>query len=279
METVLTPESSVRQPDRLLRSMARDVAASSVLFRQLLLRNLRYGYRQSLLGVTWAFIPPVAIAGAFVLMGRSKVLSVGTTSIPYPAYVTISVILWQTFAEAVNAPIGAVAESRSLLARLNFPCEAVLFAKVAEVGLNLVVKLALVGAVIWWYSLPVGWTVALVPPAATSLILFGTFVGMILAPVGLLYRDIPRAIPILLLFWMFVTPVVVPVPEHGLFASLVRLNPLSVLVVTVRELATAQRVSSIGTFLVVVAVSLVGNTLGLITMRLAMPYVAERASG
>ena len=87
MPTLLRAESDLRHPRRFLVSLIRDARRSAVLFEQLLLRSLRNTYRQSLLGLSWAFIPPIATAMAFALMGRAKVVSIATTDVPYTAFV------------------------------------------------------------------------------------------------------------------------------------------------------------------------------------------------
>jgi lipopolysaccharide transport system permease protein len=278
-QTILRADSDLRRPRRFSRSLVRDLHRSGVLFEQLLLRSLRNTYRQSLLGFLWVFIPPIAIAMAFALMGRAKVLSIATTELPYVAYVIINMALWQTFVEAVNAPIGALAESRSIMTRIYFPPEAMLLAKMAEVILNFTVKLLLMTAVFIWYDLPVMWTAFLTPVAVLSLILFGTAIGLILAPVSALYKDIAKALPIVFLFWMFVTPVVFPVPETGVFALLVQLNPVTSLLVTIRELASAPGLTYLSSFVMISAVAVAGNVIGLLILRAAMPYVAERVFG
>ena len=43
--------------------------------------------------------------------------------------------------------------------------------------------------------------------------------------------------------WMFVTPVVFPLPTTGVFATVVRANPVTPLLMTTRELATSGVIS------------------------------------
>ena len=279
MPTLLRAESDLRHPRRFLVSLIRDARRSAVLFEQLLLRSLRNTYRQSLLGLSWAFIPPIATAMAFALMGRAKVVSIATTDVPYTAFVIINMALWQTFVEAVNAPMTGLAEARSMMTRISFPKETIIVAKVVEVIINFAVKLLLIAAVFIWYGLPVGWTAALMPLAVLALILFGTFIGLILAPLSVLYKDIARALPIVFLFWMFITPVIFPIPSTGVFAVMVQLNPVTPLLVTIRELASSLPLSHFSSFLVVSGVAVGGNLIGLVIFRAAMPYVAERVFG
>jgi len=275
-ETVHTPESHLRHPLRLAREMVGALAASRSLAWQLALRDLRAQYRQSLLGVAWAFLPPVVLAAGFTLASRGNVIRVGATDIPYPAYVLLSTVLWQTFVEALNGPVAGVAAARSLLARVAFPRESIVLAKLVEIAANLLVKLVLVVAVFWWYAVPVAPTVIAAPLALASLVLFGTLIGLLLAPFGLLYRDVGRGLALLTGAWLMLTPVVYPVPTAGTFATLVRWNPVTALLVTTRELATTGVVSDPARFAIVTAASLLGLLVTWVVFRLAMPFVVER---
>ncbi len=185
-------------------------------------------------------------------------IRVGETDIPYPAYVMFSTSLWQAFVEAMNGPVAGVAAARSLLARVSFPREAIVLAKLIEIGANLLVKLVLVIALFWWFAVPVAPTVVLAPLTLASLVLFGTLVGLFLAPLGLLHRDVSRGLALLTGTRLLLTPVVYPVPESGTFATLVRWNPVTPLLVTTRELATTGVVSEPLRFAVLTALSLGG---------------------
>jgi lipopolysaccharide transport system permease protein len=270
--------SALREPKQFLRSVGADLRSSIVLAEELLLRSLRNSYRQSLLGYAWAFLPPVAIAFAFAILGRAKVINIGPTELPYVAFVVFNIALWQTFTEALNAPSAALLEARSFISRINFPKEALFLAKLGEILINFAVKVVLIVAVLIWYRVPLQPTAMLAPLAVLLLILLGTFLGLLLAPLSALYKDVSKALPIVTLFWMFMTPVVFPIPESGLFALVVQLNPVTPLLVTARELVTSDRLSMAGSFYVLGALALAGNVLGLLVFRLALPYVAERIS-
>ena len=53
---VYTPDSALRRPIQLLRSLARDLGKSRELATTLLMRNLKAQYRQTILGCLWAFL-------------------------------------------------------------------------------------------------------------------------------------------------------------------------------------------------------------------------------
>lgn len=277
-ETVYTPESALRHPGRLLREMAHDLSASRELAWRLMVRDISANYRQSFLGFAWALLPPVVLAAGFTLAGNANVINIASTELPYPAYVMFSMMLWQTFVESLNGPVQAVANAKPMLSRINFPRESIVLAKLGEVAFNFAVKLVLIVAVFLWYAIPITGKALLAPLALLQLVMLGTFFGLLLAPLGALYQDVAQGLAVFTGLWLFLTPVVYPVPTAGTFATIVRLNPVTPLLVATRELATTGELSDPYRFLTVSAVAWVGLLLTWVTFRLAMPFAIERVS-
>ena len=70
-KVVYTPASQMRTPALLVRSMFKDLAASRELAWRLFVRDVSAQYRQSILGLFWAFFPPV-LSGLVLLYFNLK---------------------------------------------------------------------------------------------------------------------------------------------------------------------------------------------------------------
>ncbi|MEA5572774.1 ABC transporter permease [Calothrix sp. UHCC 0171] len=278
IEKIYTPESSLKHPIKLFRQMWEDLLASRELAWRLMVRDINSQYRQSLLGVSWAFLPPIIMALGFTLANQASVIQVGKTDLPYPAYVMFSTVLWQTFVESLNAPLQALTQAKALLAKVNFPREALVLAKLGEIIFNFGIKVILIIGLFICFQISVNWTVILAPIAIIHLIFLGLFLGILLAPLGLLYLDVSRGLSLITGFWLFMTPVVYPVPKSGLFSNLVKLNPVTPLLVTARELTTSTQLSQLTEFWLVSGLTFLGLIITWIFFRLAMPFVIERIS-
>jgi len=110
------------------------------------------------------------------------------------------------------------------------------------------------------------------------LVLFGTAIGLFLAPISTLYGDVARALPLVMSPCLLLTPVIYPPPESGVFGALVRLNPVTSLLVTVRDLATTGVVSYPVEFWGASGLMVVLLGLGWMFYRLTMPFIIERMS-
>ncbi len=275
--TVYDAASDLRRPGEFLRHLWRDVVASGELSMVLFSRDIKATYRQSVLGIFWAFVPPIVFALGFTLLSKAKVVNFGETDIPYPAYVMLSMILWQTFQESVSAPMGGLAESQAILKRVRFPPEAVILSRLLGVLFNFSIKLVLLVAVLVWYRIAVTPSSLLALLPLCSLILFGTFLGLLMAPLAVLFQDFSRGLTVVFVFWLFATPVVYPVPESGTFATIVRYNPASSLLVTTREALLDTELSLLPQFFLMSAIGFVGLVLALVLFRISLPYVIERS--
>lgn len=272
------PESRIRHPLQLLRQMWRDLLACRGLAWQLMVRDISAQYRQSILGLFWAFIPPIVTAVGLTFARNVNIVNLGDTELPYPAYVMFSTAIWQTFTEALNSPLQELNTAKGMLAKINFPREALILSGLGKVLFNFGIKLILIIALFIWFQMPVTWSAFLAPVALIHLVIFGTAIGLFLAPIGTLYQDIPKILTLFLGFWLLITPVIYAVPQTGTFAALVNLNPVTPLLVTIRELATTGVLSNPQGFWVVSFIAIIGLLVAWLFYRLAMPFIVERMS-
>ena len=275
--TVYTPESPLRNPAKLLREMWQDLLSARELAWRLFLRDVRAQYRQSILSYIWVFIPPLVASLPFIYLNAQGVVKIGGTPIPYAAYAIIGTTIWQVFADALNAPAdGGDCSSKSMLARINMPREAILISALGQVGLGFLVRLVLLIGVFIWFGLLPPPSAVLFPLGILSLIMLGSFVGLLVTPIGLLYTDVQRALPIVLTFLMLLTPVVYPVPQSGLAGTIAQYNPLTPLVVATRDwLTTGTTTHAIG-FITVSLSALVMLFVVWIVFRVATPHLVAR---
>ena len=242
------------------------------------MRNISAQYRQSILGYAWAFLPPLLSMAIWVLLNSQKIISIEDPGMPYPLFVLTGTVLWQTFVDAINSPLKLVTESKAMLAKINFPREALILAGLLEVLFNFFIRILLLVAIFVWYQTPVMGTVALGFLGVLSLIILGLMVGVLLTPLGVLYNDVGRSITIFTQFWFFLTPVIYPMPKDGVVALIVLYNPVTPVLVSAREWLIFGSTSQLMGFWVVSCVSVVFLLLGWVLYRIAMPHLIARIS-
>jgi lipopolysaccharide transport system permease protein len=207
-KVVYTPGSGLRSPLVMARQMWKDLLDSRELAWRLTIRDISAQYRQSLLGILWAFFPPIATALIFIVLNNRKIINIGDTVIPYPAFVMFGTVLWQVFVESLNSPLKVVTRSKQMLCKINFPREALILSAFEQTLFSLAIKLLILIAVFILFQIPVTWSTLLCLPAIMVLILLGLTFGLLLTPLGILYTDITHGLTIITGLWFFITPVV-----------------------------------------------------------------------
>ncbi|MEO7794254.1 MAG: ABC transporter permease [Thermoanaerobaculia bacterium] len=263
----------------LWRAMRRDAHRAPRLALRRLRHDLVTRYRTSRLGLAVAFVPAIVVTLWATLAYQARVITVGSLAIPYPAWVLLSVVLWQVFVEALTSQVDGLAAERQLLAKVDLPAEALILARLGETLVQYALKLVLVVVVLLLFKVRLAPTALLLPLLALPIAAFGTACGLCCAPLAALVPDLARALPALTTVAFFLTPVVFPVPQAGVLRFLVLANPVTPLLGFARDLAVAGILSHPAGALGAATLTALLLPAGWFFYRLALPYVFERNGG
>jgi lipopolysaccharide transport system permease protein len=270
-ETIYSAGAAWRHPSRFFDSAKEDLRQTLAIAWQLFLRNVQVRYRRAWLGYAWLLLPAVATTMVWVYIQSRRIVVIAPTEVPYPVHVLAGMALWQTFVDALNAPLQQLRAGRQLITRTRVPQEALVLSGVLETFLNCGARLLILGVLLFAYDVRVGPAVLLAPFGIAALVLLGLAGGLLLAPAGLLYEDVTRAIGMATGLWFFLTPVVYRAPEEGIL----RFNPVTPLLETTRTWLTSSG-SMTGGFVPVTVAAAILLLVGWVFLRIARPHVVVR---
>ena len=273
---VYTPESPILHPWKLMTGMLRDVGKSWPLARRLIIRDLTAQYRQTIFGYLWAIIPPLATALIFIFLNSAKILAVPQTEVPYPVYVMTGTIFWQLFVDALNGPLKEINLNRSMLTKVDFPKEALIISSIGQVLFSFFIKLILLTVILVIFRVSVQWTIILLIFPMAGLLGMGILIGVLLVPLGVLYKDIQQGLALIIQPLMLLTPVIYPPPSEGILAKIMNLNPITPLILAVRDCIFTGFPRPLIPFVTVCGITFLLLFLGWIIYRLALPILIER---
>jgi lipopolysaccharide transport system permease protein len=274
---VYSASSELVHPWHLVKELCRDMVRGRELGWRLFLRNLQSQYRQTLLGYFWAIMPPLITTLVWVGLRSFNVVSFSSApGVPYAAYVLTGTILWQTFLNSLNSPLASIDGAKDMLAKLNFPREALLLAGFGQMLFNLLIQLALLAVLLLVLRVPLPSTAPLFFLGLLMLIALGHGLGLLITPLGLLYTDIPKAIQAFAPFAMLLTPVLYAPPTQGRLVLLNYLNPVAPVLVVTRDWLLIGHTDFLAGFLAYSFLGVLATLLGLILVRIAMPFLIER---
>lgn len=276
--TIYTPEPAFRKPGKMIRDMFQDLRDSRELAWRLAVRDIKALYRQSFLGYLWAFLLPLINTATWLFLQGTGIVQVAETALPYPVYVFVGTMLWQIFTEAVQSPLQQVAESKSILSKLNFPRESLILAGIYKSIFNAAIKIVVLLIAIIALGVYPDWSLLLFPIGVFSILLVGNTIGLFLGPIGVLYSDIGKAIPVITQFAMYITPVVFAMPEAGITAKIFEYNFLTPLIINARAWLTGSETEFLNYFIIVNVSALLLFFVSWIIYRITMPILIERMS-
>jgi lipopolysaccharide transport system permease protein len=193
----------------------------------LALRNIKIRYQQTVLGVFWALLQPLAGVAIFtIVLGR--LADIPSEGIPYPVFVYAGLALWMYFSNAANAAAESLVQYRDLVTKVYFPRILAPLAAILPGLIDLAISIVAVGVFMVIFGVAPTAAIAVLPLCVLLAVLVTLGVALWLSALNARYRDVRNALVFLLQIWLFVTPVVFPsslVEED--WRILLAINPLA----------------------------------------------------
>lgn len=200
-------------------------------YRELLLilawRDVSVRYKQTVVGIVWAFIRPFLTMVVFtVIFGHLAKISTGS-SVPYAIVVIGGLLPWTLFSSILGDASSSVVGNANLITKVYFPRLIIPLATVLVVVIDFAVSLSILAALMIWYGVVPGWQILLMPLFVILALLASLGPAIWAAAIVVKYRDFRFVIPFVLQFGLYVSPVGFPssvVPER--WRLLYNLNPM-----------------------------------------------------
>jgi len=262
---------------RTLKAIGKEFPVAHALGYRFAQRNIRARYRQSLFGVLWALLPPLATAAIWIFLQQKNIVNLQHTGSNYALFVITGTMLWSVFSNAVIMPIQSMQANAPILVKVNFPREALVITAFYEIVFTTLISLVIIVAEIVIFQIPVTAYTFLFIPAVFILIMLGMCIGLFLLPFAILYKDIQFALPVFLQIAMYATPVVYAANEFSGAFKILALNPVSPVLVSGRDwLLGGQDLTGLLTLAYIGVVVIVILIAGFILQRIAMEILIER---
>ena len=202
------------------------LARHNELLFQMMHREISSRYRQTFLGIAWAFIKPAATVAIFTFV-FSGLAGIPSDGVPYPLFLIAGLLPWTLFSIAVTSGASSLTGQSNLVAKIYFPREILPFASLAASFLDFLIAVLFLIALMIHFGVTLTWNILYAVPILMIEILLTLGVVLFFSLANVWYRDITHAAGLLLQLWMYLTPVLYPlnlVPEGH--RKLMGLNPM-----------------------------------------------------
>ncbi len=194
-------------------------------------RDLKVRYRQTVIGIGWAIIPPIFNMLIFTLIfgGLAKLPSEG---IPYAVFSFTGLAAWTGFSKALTGASSSLLSSYGLSAKVYFPRLLVTFSAILSSLMDFAISLVLLFILLFASHIFPGWSVLTLILFAFLGLLTALAAGLWLSALTVQLRDTTQAIALLTTVWMYASPVAYSptLLPGGILSTLYWINPMAVVV-------------------------------------------------
>jgi lipopolysaccharide transport system permease protein len=213
------------------------------LVRNLVARDLKVRYKNSLLGIIWSMLNPLGMMLVFTVV--FTILIPGNPIDRFPVFLMCGLLPWNWFSGSVVGSMYSVIGNASLVKKVYFPREVLPIAMVLSNLVHFLIALVvLFGLMLFFHTPLTGW-IFLLPILIAIQLLFTLGLAFFLSAVNVYYRDTAQIMDVLMLAWFFLTPIfysadLIPISKEifGIVVPVQRLayivNPMASLIASYR---------------------------------------------
>lgn len=196
-------------------------------------RDFQSRYQNSLLGILWAILGPLAMILVYTLV-FSQVMKAKLPGVEddfsYGIYLCSGIIVWGLFSEITTKSLNVFIENANLIKKSKFPKICLPLIVVFNASINFIIILVLFTSVLLLSGRFPGWVYWGILPLFVIQVIFSMGLGIILGILNVFFRDVGHFFAIILQFWFWLTPIVyISNVFQGPVKYLLDINPLTAL--------------------------------------------------
>ncbi len=176
------------------------------LLTQLVSRDFKVKYKRSVLGILWSLLYPVLTMTVMALV-FTNMFNMRTPGVNYLVYLMSGLVMFNYFSEASNLAMSSIVANFSLINKVYMPKYIFPLSKCLFVGINFLLTLIPLYALIFITGTGVNIYHLLLPFVFLCLFMFTLGFGFILAAVSVFLRDMFYIYGVVITLWTYMTPI------------------------------------------------------------------------
>jgi len=185
----------------------RDLWRFRELFAVLAWRDISVRYKQTVIGITWAFLQPfLTMIIMTVVFGRLAGLP-SEGNAPYAIMVFAGILPWQLFANSLGNAGQSLVGNAHLISKVYFPRLIIPASSMVVALIDFLIAAAILVCMMVFYQFAPTPRVVVLPGLILLALLTALGPALLLAALNVRYRDFRYVIPFIVQFGLYVSPV------------------------------------------------------------------------
>jgi len=247
--------TNVIAPERSVAGHLADIWSYRELLANLVRKELKVKYKNSVLGFLWSLLNPISQVIVFTVVFQIVLKN----TIPFfPIFLLSGMLAWNLFALSLAGATGSITGNHQLVNKVYFPREILPLTYVIAALFDFAIGFGVLLALMGWYHFPLTVHAWAIVPIVGILCAWTLAVSLFLAAVQVRIRDIGIALPVLLQVLMFASPIIYPLTVvPAAWREWYLLNPMAGIVSAFRDVLLHQRIADPHPLTVACAVTVV----------------------
>ena len=208
------------------------------LLWQMVAREVKARYKQSVLGYFWVILNPLAqmLVMSFAFSIILRIPTNAAANIPYSLFLFTALLPWNLFTNSLASAAASLVGSSSLITKIYFPRTILVISTIFAKIIDFIFAISILVIYMIIYQIPITWNILWVIPIFLIQQIFTLGLSLFFAAANLLYRDIQYLLNMILLLWMYATPVIYSadsIPDK--YKILFQINPIAVFINAYRQ--------------------------------------------
>ena len=217
------------------------------LILNLVIRDLKVRYKNSVLGILWSWLNPLFMMAVYtVVFTIMRSENGGIQQRQFPAFILCALLPWNFFSSAIIQSVNSIVENANLVKKVYFPREILPLAVVLSNMVNFGISIMVLFPIMLILDVPITPWILFLPVLVVIQFCFVTGVAFLLSTLNVFYRDTKVIMDVGMMAWFFFTTIFYPIstlPESrqilGLAIDIRRwtriINPMASLVAAYRD--------------------------------------------
>jgi ABC-type polysaccharide/polyol phosphate export permease len=188
----------------------------------LVLRDLKARYKNSVLGFLWSLLNPLLTMVVFTVV--FTFMMPNTEIQKFPVFLLCALLPWNFFQAALTGCVNSIVDHASLIKKVYFPREALPISGVLSNFVNFLLALVVLFAMLFAFRVPLTRQALWLPVIMAIQVIFTLGLGLILATINVFYRDTSVILGVVLQAWFFLTPIIYPIERLPTQSHVLGLN-------------------------------------------------------
>lgn len=188
------------------------------LLRNLVVRDLKARYKDSLLGVLWSLLSPLFMMTVYTIL--FTVLRPGNQIRDFYIFILVGLVSWGFHSSTLMTGAVSITGNTALVKKVYFPRILLPLSALLSSFVNFLFAFAIL--LVFLFISGIGLTIhaVWVPVILLIQMIFSLGVALVLAATNVFYRDVRMILDVVILAWFFLTPVFYPLEDFNKQAQL-----------------------------------------------------------